>query len=314
MRQSQFCPACCTVTCARAPRHGNSRLRKNRTKQGDGVFVIRSLTRTTPRETNLRYDELASGATVWAYQGNPWGEQQPTSNSGYVLNLRFPGQYYDAEDGLNYNGPRYYESAKGGFDQPDPIGQVGGIDLYVYGLNSPLRYIDPSGLFPEPPAEEPVDADGTPANEGMRELKQDEAMKKDLELADQYEKEGPGEAFAPSEFSPVGVCKAKGSEPTESEVGPPGFRGSKGYPLRNPAYQPRRNQPGSVGDVNYSGHAFDQMQNRGFMPSVVSNAIQNGEPFDAGNGATGYYDPVNNISVIVNSQTGTIVTVRPGSP
>jgi len=70
LRQSQFCPACCTVTCARAPRHGNSRLGKNRTKQGEGVFVSRSLTRTTPRENGLPYDELASGATIYAYVGN----------------------------------------------------------------------------------------------------------------------------------------------------------------------------------------------------------------------------------------------------
>ncbi|GLQ48507.1 hypothetical protein GCM10007862_35580 [Dyella lipolytica] len=83
----------------------------------------------------------------WAYQGNPWGEQQPTSN-GYTYNLRFPGQYSDVETGLNYNGPRYYDSARGGFDQTDPSGLDGGIDLYVYGLNSPLMYIDPSGLCP----------------------------------------------------------------------------------------------------------------------------------------------------------------------
>ncbi|HEV2680309.1 MAG TPA: RHS repeat-associated core domain-containing protein, partial [Rhodanobacter sp.] len=82
----------------------------------------------------------------WVYQGNPFGEQQPTSSAGYVLNLRYPGQYYDAEDGLSYNGPRYYESAKGGFDQPDPSGFNGGIGLYVYGLNNPLMYVDPSGL------------------------------------------------------------------------------------------------------------------------------------------------------------------------
>ena len=70
LRQSPFWPACCTVTCARALRHGNSRLGKNHTEQGEGVFVSRSLTRTTPRETDLRYDELASGATIYAYVGN----------------------------------------------------------------------------------------------------------------------------------------------------------------------------------------------------------------------------------------------------
>jgi len=83
----------------------------------------------------------------WAYAGNPFGEQQPTSN-GFVLNLRYPGQYYDAETGLLYNGARYYEPATGRFPQPDPAGFNGGIGLYVYGLNNPLLYVDPTGFAP----------------------------------------------------------------------------------------------------------------------------------------------------------------------
>jgi RHS repeat-associated protein len=83
----------------------------------------------------------------WAYQGNPFGEQQPTSSSGYVLNLRYPGQYYDAETGLMYNGARYYESATGRFPQSDPMGLLGGqISTYAYGNNDPLSNIDPTGL------------------------------------------------------------------------------------------------------------------------------------------------------------------------
>ncbi|GLQ95249.1 RHS repeat-associated core domain-containing protein [Dyella acidisoli] len=91
----------------------------------------------------------SSGNTVWAwaYQGNPWGEQQPTS-SGYTYNLRLPGQYFDLETGWNYNGARYYDSATGRFPQPDPIGQAGGLGLYVYGLNNPFIYSDPDGLSP----------------------------------------------------------------------------------------------------------------------------------------------------------------------
>jgi RHS repeat-associated protein len=94
----------------------------------------------------------ANGAVVWSWpiNGNPLGEKLPTSTAGYVYNLRFPGQYFDIETGLDYNGARYYDSVRGGYDQPDPIGQRGGLGLYVYGLNSPLRYSDPSGLFPNP--------------------------------------------------------------------------------------------------------------------------------------------------------------------
>jgi len=69
-----------------------------------------------------------------------------------------------------------------------------------------------------------------------------------------------------------------------------------------------------VNGTQYSGHAFDQMQNRGFVPSVVDNTIQNGLPFPTRAGTTGYYDPVNNVRVITNSHTGRIVTVIPGEP
>jgi hypothetical protein len=43
----------------------------------------------------------AAGSTVWSlpYQGNPFGEQQPTSASGFGYNPRFPGQYYDKKRG-----------------------------------------------------------------------------------------------------------------------------------------------------------------------------------------------------------------------
>ncbi|MDF3982573.1 RHS repeat-associated core domain-containing protein [Luteibacter sp. PPL554] len=103
----------------------------------DGLNTPRAVTNT-------------AGAVVWswAYQGNPFGEQAPTSTSGYVLNLRFAGQYFDIESGLNYNGARYYESATGRFPQPDPSGFNGGVGLYVYGLNNPLFYFDSLGLDP----------------------------------------------------------------------------------------------------------------------------------------------------------------------
>ena len=90
----------------------------------------------------------SSGAVIWswAYQGNPWGEQQPASSTGYVLNLRYPGQYYDAESGTSYNLFRNYNPPLGRFDQSDPTGLNGGISTYAYGGNDPLDYTDPLGL------------------------------------------------------------------------------------------------------------------------------------------------------------------------
>lgn len=90
----------------------------------------------------------ASGATLWAwdYVSNPFGEKAPISTSRYALNLRFPGQYFDAESGLNYNVNRDYETATGRYIQSDPIGLLGGVGTFGYAFSSPHNIIDPLGL------------------------------------------------------------------------------------------------------------------------------------------------------------------------
>jgi len=82
----------------------------------------------------------------WAYQGNPFGEQAPTSASGYVLNLRFAGQYYDAEAGTVYNNYRYFDPSTGRYLQSDPLGLAGGVSTYGYTNANPLATVDPLGL------------------------------------------------------------------------------------------------------------------------------------------------------------------------
>ncbi|WP_346770499.1 RHS repeat-associated core domain-containing protein [Pseudomonas sp. 273] len=59
-------------------------------------------------------------------------------------NLRFQGQYFDAETGLHYNTFRYYDPAVGRFVGQDPIGLLGGQNLYSYSPNT-LGWIDPLG-------------------------------------------------------------------------------------------------------------------------------------------------------------------------
>lgn len=92
-----------------------------------------------------------------------------------------------------------------------------------------------------------------------------------------------------------------------------GFLGSSRLQLQNAPYQQVRNTPTTIGGRDYSAHALDQMQNRGFMPSVVDNAIQNGVASPGKYaGSTQYLDSVNNLRVIVNSDTGRVITVIPG--
>jgi len=63
-------------------------------------------------------------------------------------NLRFPGQYFDAETGLHQNYFRDYDPKTGRYIQADPIFFQGGLNRYVYVLNDPINLVDPLGLEP----------------------------------------------------------------------------------------------------------------------------------------------------------------------
>ncbi|MCA8341231.1 RHS domain-containing protein [Burkholderia cepacia] len=78
-----------------------------------------------------------------------WGEMLagPSTSAGMPRpqNLRFQGQYLDRETGLHYNTFRYYDPDVGRFINQDPIGLMGGPNLYRYAPN-PVSWIDPWGL------------------------------------------------------------------------------------------------------------------------------------------------------------------------
>lgn len=78
-------------------------------------------------------------------QGNTVAEVVEEQAEPLECNLRFQGQYADAESGLHYNRFRYYEPEVGRFASQDPIGLLGGINAFRYGIN-PIGWIDPLGL------------------------------------------------------------------------------------------------------------------------------------------------------------------------
>ena len=87
-----------------------------------------------------------TGAVVWSADYKPFGEATVTVST-ITNNLRFPGQYFDAETGLNYNYFRDYNPVIGRYVESDPMGILEGTNhLFVYGRNNSIRFKDPLGL------------------------------------------------------------------------------------------------------------------------------------------------------------------------
>ncbi len=79
------------------------------------------------------------------------GERAVSSTSGNPY--KFTGKERDAESGLDDFGARYYASAYGRFASTDPsaksveLTNPQSLNRYAYVLNSPLRFVDPNGLW-----------------------------------------------------------------------------------------------------------------------------------------------------------------------
>jgi len=98
-----------------------------------------------------RHDYLPFGEELFAETGGR------TTTQGYNGNDNIRQQWHtlerDVETKLDYAQARYYASTQGRFISPDPLQSSGTIyapqtwNRYSYGLNNPLKYIDPSGLY-----------------------------------------------------------------------------------------------------------------------------------------------------------------------
>ncbi|RBI51343.1 RHS repeat domain-containing protein, partial [Xanthomonas oryzae] len=88
---------------------------------------------------------------TWSLKGEAFGNTAPNQDpdgdgAALVLDMRFPGQRFDAASGLNYNYFRDYEAATGRYGQSDPIGLEGGFSSYAYVSSRPLSSVDHNGL------------------------------------------------------------------------------------------------------------------------------------------------------------------------
>lgn len=90
-----------------------------------------------------------AGELAWAGRYKAWGKVEHGEEQVLMPRidqpLRYPGQYADESTGLHYNTFRYYDPDVGRFISQDPMGLMGGENLYAYASN-PTKWLDPWGL------------------------------------------------------------------------------------------------------------------------------------------------------------------------
>ena len=111
-----------------------------------GTYFIHADHLGTPRRVSNDLQTI-----IWRWDSRPFGETVPNEDpdgdtANFVLNLRFPGQYFDAESALNYNYFRDYDPGTGRYIESDPIGLRGGPNTFGHAFQNPIMQIDPSGL------------------------------------------------------------------------------------------------------------------------------------------------------------------------
>ncbi len=85
-----------------------------------------------------------TGAVLTKEKYLPYGDeiQPPVSSNPF----RYAGYERDTESGMDYVRARFYKTAHGRWQSPDPLG--GG---FKYAANNPVAFFDPSGLLTCPP-------------------------------------------------------------------------------------------------------------------------------------------------------------------
>lgn len=111
-----------------------------------------------------RHDYLPFGEELIAPIG---GRTVAQGYSGDGVRQQFTNHERDVETGLDYMQARYYSSLTGRFTSADTYsGRAENpqtFNLYVYVLNNPLRYVDPTGHFPQ---DKPAKQDPPPCEKG----------------------------------------------------------------------------------------------------------------------------------------------------
>lgn len=101
--------------------------------------------------TPVRMLDAGTHQALWEREQDPWGNTlserwHPKLEKSYLPALRFQGQQADWETGLYYNRHRYYDPGMHRYVSQDPIGILGGLNVYGYVGANPVQWVDPLGL------------------------------------------------------------------------------------------------------------------------------------------------------------------------
>ncbi|MFG2781369.1 putative T7SS-secreted protein [Streptomyces prunicolor] len=163
-------------------------------------FAIVSDISGTPREL---IDE--SGEIAWRSRATHWGKTSWAVGSHAYTPLRLPGQYFDAETGLNYNYLRYYDPEVGRYTSLDPLGLAPAANPVAY-VDRPLVSCDPLGLAPQKTAVPVKPYETTDLSELAKQINPEGGMTNCTYTVDAFEKYLRGE----------GVNPVPGNIPTQS--------------------------------------------------------------------------------------------------
>jgi RHS repeat-associated protein len=92
----------------------------------------------------------SGSAALWSAYVDPYGTATNIGTPSITMNMRLPGQYYQAEtNSLSQNGWRDYDPSLGRYVEGDPRGIDAGQNVYAYVDGDPLNDTDPWGLGPQ---------------------------------------------------------------------------------------------------------------------------------------------------------------------
>jgi RHS repeat-associated protein len=261
----------------------------------DGLGSVATLTHYEDDENHqpIRYRYSAFGAIVQGdFTNNPYG---------------YTSRRFDHENGFYHYHFRKYDPVTGNWLTPDPIGIMGGINLYRFVQNNPVNYRDWLGLAIEA---------GTGLSDGSNDHDGDGISNEND--SNPYSYDPPSDGIEESLFSPLDLF-GFGIGYLGKAIGK--AFGKFGKAIGKAFSKAFSRSPRNISDDwAYGKHKSiekwqNQMKNRGWSEKQISEAIAEGKRYPAtnnvnkGNSATRYEHPETGRSVVCDDVTKEVLQV-----